>query len=221
MMHLFILYIKLEPQILCMLLSLSTLRDSLTSARRILIQSLGTQYPGLLYTPLQESLPLTSFSETTTNAKAAAMSSAIGRSLAWIFQVDTNNPAKADPVSRGESVFSVQSADSYVEEEPTVGQWFAQFAPTGKGTARYFRNLFPIINWMPYYNLQWLAGDLVAGITIGAVVVPQGMAYAILANLRPEFGLYSAFFGVVVYPFLGTSKDITIGVSLSNLHAGE
>ena len=51
-----------------------------------------------------------------------------------------------------------------------------------------------------------------SGITIGAVVVPQGMAYAILAKLAPQFGLYSSFMGVLIYWFFATSKDITIGV---------
>jgi sodium-independent sulfate anion transporter 11 len=54
---------------------------------------------------------------------------------------------------------------------------------------------------------------LYAGITIGAVVVPQGMAYAVLAALPPQYGLYSSFMGVLVYWFFATSKDITIGVS--------
>jgi MFS superfamily sulfate permease-like transporter len=51
------------------------------------------------------------------------------------------------------------------------------------------------------------------GITIGAVVVPQGMAYAQLAGLQVQFGLYSSFMGVLIYWFFATSKDITIGVS--------
>jgi len=52
---------------------------------------------------------------------------------------------------------------------------------------------------------------LIAGITVGAVVVPQGMSYAKLADLPPEFGLYSSFVGVLIYWFFATSKDITIG----------
>jgi sodium-independent sulfate anion transporter 11 len=51
----------------------------------------------------------------------------------------------------------------------------------------------------------------VLGITVGAVVVPQGMAYARLAQLPVEFGLYSSFMGVLIYWFFATSKDITIG----------
>jgi MFS superfamily sulfate permease-like transporter len=50
------------------------------------------------------------------------------------------------------------------------------------------------------------------GITVGAVVVPQGMAYAKLANLPVQFGLYSSFMGDLLYWAFGTSKDITIGV---------
>lgn len=52
-----------------------------------------------------------------------------------------------------------------------------------------------------------------AGVTVGALVVPQGMAYAKLANLEVQFGLYSSFMGVVLYWIFATSKDITIGVS--------
>lgn len=48
-------------------------------------------------------------------------------------------------------------------------------------------------NWIGYYNRQWLIGDLVAGITVGCVVVPQSMAYAVLAQLPVEYGLYSSF----------------------------
>lgn len=57
------------------------------------------------------------------------------------------------------------------------------------------------------------------GITVGCVVIPQGMAYAKLANLPVEFGLYSSFMGVLIYWFFATSKDITIGVRLSLVRA--
>jgi sodium-independent sulfate anion transporter 11 len=60
-----------------------------------------------------------------------------------------------------------------------------------------------------------MATDSPSGITIGAVVVPQGMAYAVLAELKPQFGLYSSFMGVLIYWFFATSKDITIGVSFN------
>lgn len=52
------------------------------------------------------------------------------------------------------------------------------------------------------------------GLTVGFVVVPQAMAYAILAELGPEYGLYTSFTGAALYWLFGTSKDIVIGVSL-------
>ncbi|KAI8365198.1 sulfate transporter family-domain-containing protein [Radiomyces spectabilis] len=75
------------------------------------------------------------------------------------------------------------------------------------------KELFPITEWLPKYNLKWLSSDLVCAITVGTIVVPQSMAYAKIANLPPEFGLYSSFVGVMIYPFLGTSKDISIGTT--------
>jgi MFS superfamily sulfate permease-like transporter len=52
-----------------------------------------------------------------------------------------------------------------------------------------------------------------SGVTVGFVVIPQGMAYAILAKLPPEYGLYTSFVGFLLYWAFATSKDITIGVS--------
>jgi MFS superfamily sulfate permease-like transporter len=71
---------------------------------------------------------------------------------------------------------------------------------------------------LPYQTqCRWLLTT--TGITIGAVVVPQGMAYAKLAALPVHFGLYSSFMGVFIYWFFATSKDITIGVSLFVTHS--
>ncbi|KAI9845774.1 MAG: Sulfate permease 2 [Thelocarpon superellum] len=114
-------------------------------------------------------------------------------------------------LTRGESVFSVSSADAYIEEEPTAAEWLRNVLPTPSILAQYLYSLFPFTHWITRYNARWFAGDLVAGITVGAVVVPQGMAYAALAELKPQFGLYSSFMGLLIYWFFATSKDITIG----------
>ena len=66
-------------------------------------------------------------------------------------------------MSRGESVFSVESADSYAESEPTAGEWLRGITPSGRAMGRYARNLFPFTHWITRYNAQWLSGDLVAG----------------------------------------------------------
>jgi sodium-independent sulfate anion transporter 11 len=73
------------------------------------------------------------------------------------------------------------------------------------------RSLFPFWNWIFHYNLTWLFGDVIAGVTVGFVVIPQGMAYALLAKLPPEYGLYTSFVGFILYWAFATSKDITIG----------
>ncbi|KAK7530536.1 SulP family sulfate permease [Phyllosticta citricarpa] len=136
----------------------------------------------------------------------------VGHGLAKVLGIHLDESASSnDKVTRGESVFSVTSADTYIETEPTVAEWFKSICPSGRDTARYFKRLFPFLSWITHYNLQWLYGDLVAGITVGAVVVPQGMAYASLANLEVYYGLYSSFMGVLIYWFFATSKDITIG----------
>ena len=144
-------------------------------------------------------------------------STKVGHGLAKVLgiKLDYRSETGSRPtITRGESVFSVNTADSYIEEEPTAAEWVRSITPNGRQVGQYFINLFPFLQWITRYNAQWLMGDLVAGITIGAVVVPQGMAYAKLAELPVQFGLYSSFMGVLIYWFFATSKDITIGVSV-------
>ncbi|KAL2184577.1 sulfate permease [Thermothelomyces heterothallicus CBS 203.75] len=111
----------------------------------------------------------------------------------------------------GASMLSNETGHTFVEEPPHVLEYLNDLIPSRKEVYDYILSLFPFLSWIGRYNLQWLIGDLVAGITIGAVVVPQGMAYAKLANLDVQFGLYSSFMGVLIYWFFATSKDITIG----------
>jgi len=80
----------------------------------------------------------------------------------------------------------------------------------------------PIIQWLPKYRLKHFTGDLIAGLTVGLTVIPQGLAYSLVAGLSPEYGLYSAFMGCFIYLFLGTSKDITLGpTAIMSLLTGE
>ncbi|XP_045670016.1 sodium-independent sulfate anion transporter [Ursus americanus] len=69
----------------------------------------------------------------------------------------------------------------------------------------------PILAWLPDYSLQWLKMDLIAGLSVGLTVIPQALAYAEVAGLPLQYGLYSAFMGCFVYFFLGTSRDVTLG----------
>ncbi|XP_019499836.1 PREDICTED: sodium-independent sulfate anion transporter [Hipposideros armiger] len=69
----------------------------------------------------------------------------------------------------------------------------------------------PFLAWLPHYSLQWLRMDFIAGLSVGLTVIPQALAYAEVAGLPPQYGLYSAFMGCFVYFFLGTSRDVTLG----------
>ncbi|KAI1938714.1 hypothetical protein LOZ12_004035 [Ophidiomyces ophidiicola] len=137
----------------------------------------------------------------------------VGLGLAKVLgiKVEENDPSAADSVTRGESTMSTASREIFLEEEPSSVDFLLECVPTGRQMVSYAVNLFPVLHWIGRYNVQWFLGDLVAGITVGAVVVPQGMAYAKLAELPVEYGLYSSFMGVLVYWFFATSKDITIG----------
>lgn len=114
---------------------------------------------------------------------------------------------------RARDTLSDAGAEIYLEEEPTVVEWLKEQTPTTDDVVGYLRNLFPPIGWLPRYNLRWLLGDVVAGITIGLVVVPQAMAYALLAKQTASVGLYTSFTGAVLYWLFGTSKDIVIGTT--------
>ena len=70
--------------------------------------------------------------------------------------------------------------------------------------------LIPTFTWLRDYDKSWLRGDLIAGLTAAAVVVPQAMAYAAIAGLPLEIGLYTALVPLVVYAAMGTSRPLSV-----------
>ncbi|CAL1569187.1 unnamed protein product [Knipowitschia caucasica] len=73
-------------------------------------------------------------------------------------------------------------------------------------------SLLPVISWLKIYRVkEWLLSDIVSGVSTGLVAVLQGLAYCLLASLPPWYGLFSAFFPVIIYFFLGTSRHISVG----------
>ncbi|KAJ3677318.1 hypothetical protein LUZ60_003042 [Juncus effusus] len=71
--------------------------------------------------------------------------------------------------------------------------------------------LFPILEWGKNYNLGKFKGDLIAGLTIASLCIPQDIGYSRLANLDPQYGLYSSFVPPLIYAAMGSSRDIAIG----------
>ncbi|MCS6929363.1 MAG: solute carrier family 26 protein [Saprospiraceae bacterium] len=74
-----------------------------------------------------------------------------------------------------------------------------------------FQRFFPFLTWLPSYTKNDLRGDLSAGLTVGVMLVPQGMAYAMLAGMPPIYGLYAATVPLILYALLGTSRQLAVG----------
>jgi sulfate permease, SulP family len=73
------------------------------------------------------------------------------------------------------------------------------------------KNVIPLLSWLPDYNKKWLRGDLSAGLTVGVMLIPQGMAYAMIAGLPPIYGLYASIIPLILYAILGTSRQLAVG----------
>ena len=70
---------------------------------------------------------------------------------------------------------------------------------------------FPLFSWIKSYRSVDLKDDFTAGLTVGIMLIPQGMAYAMIAGLPPVYGLYAALFPQIVYAFMGTSRQLAVG----------
>lgn len=80
------------------------------------------------------------------------------------------------------------------------------------------KQFFPILDWLPNYKKAYFPGDISAGLTVGVMLIPQGMAYAMIAGLPPVYGLYAAMIPQVVYAIFGTSRQLAVGpVALDSL----
>lgn len=71
----------------------------------------------------------------------------------------------------------------------------------------------PILAWLPAYQKSWLRADLIASLTVMALLVPEGMAYAGIAGMPPETGLYAAILALLLYAILGSSRHLSVGPS--------
>jgi len=80
------------------------------------------------------------------------------------------------------------------------------------------KKYFPIFDWLPKYKKSYIAGDVSAGFTVGIMLIPQGMAYAMIAGLPPVYGLYAALIPNLLYGLTGSSRKLAVGpVALDSL----
>ena len=100
------------------------------------------------------------------------------------------------PMQRGDSE---QMAVDVEAQQPSPRRGIASF--------------FPVLGWLPKYNRSWLRPDIIAGITVTALLVPEGMAYAELAGMPPETIFYAAPAALLLYAIFGTSRQLVVVVS--------
>jgi sulfate permease, SulP family len=73
--------------------------------------------------------------------------------------------------------------------------------------------LLPILGWLRSYDRRWLRGDLIAGMTVAALIVPKNLGYAEIAGIPVQNGLYAAAAGAILYAIFGTCRQISMGPS--------
>jgi SulP family sulfate permease len=73
------------------------------------------------------------------------------------------------------------------------------------------KEFIPILEWLPNYNSSRFKGDFIAGITVSIILIPQGIAYALIAGIPPIYGLYCALVPQLVYAIFGSSRQVAIG----------
>lgn len=74
--------------------------------------------------------------------------------------------------------------------------------------AHYSLDKFPILGWLPRYNLRWIINDLIAGLTIGLMMIPQSLSYAKIATIPVQYGLESAWLPPAIYAIMGSTKGV-------------
>ncbi|KAL6974373.1 putative sulfate transporter 3.5, partial [Sarracenia purpurea var. burkii] len=120
----------------------------------------------------------------------------------------------ATPRSFG-AAFKSKLKETLFPDDPF--QQFKNETCLGK-TKKAIQYFVPICEWLPNYNFRLFRYDLLAGITIASLAIPQGISYAKLANIPPIIGLYSSFIPPLIYAVFGSSKHLAVGtVAASSL----
>ncbi|KAM9735427.1 sulfate anion transporter 1 isoform 1-T2 [Menidia menidia] len=113
------------------------------------------------------------------------------------------------------------------QRQPTVSALRAKLrqgvtcsAPRVRSTLTGF---FPVVRWLPKYKLkEYIWGDAMSGVIVGIILIPQAIAYCLLAGVEPIYGLYTSFYANIIYFLMGTSRHVSVGIfSLMSLMVGQ
>uniref|UniRef100_A0A8C6J5N7 STAS domain-containing protein n=1 Tax=Melopsittacus undulatus TaxID=13146 RepID=A0A8C6J5N7_MELUD len=87
----------------------------------------------------------------------------------------------------------------------------------------FLMDFLPVLRWLPKYKCkEYIWGDVMSGLVIGIILVPQAIAYSLLAGLKPIYSLYTSFFANIIYFLMGTSRHVSVGIfSLISLMVGQ
>ena len=123
----------------------------------------------------------------------------------------TDANCNGNGAKNGQSIYTIENPDEKRDPEKDSGLGSDMSNHLRNWTRRtcnkkQLKKRIPITSWLPNYSVNFALSDLIAGVTVGLTVIPQGIAYALVANLPPQYGLYSAFMGCFAYIFFGTSK---------------
>lgn len=89
----------------------------------------------------------------------------------------------------------------------TVGRLAARGARALPAASKqYLLDKVPVVGWLPRYRPRWVLNDVIAGVTVGLMLIPQGLSYATLATIPVQYGLMSAWFPGALYAIMGTTK---------------
>ncbi|EDW25046.1 GL23059 [Drosophila persimilis] len=113
-----------------------------------------------------------------------------------------------DPNCEEKEKYTLQNGDDYYDQSHSVD---VEGKYTKPKQAHWLLRRIYILSWIRNYDRERAFADLIAGITLGLTIIPQSIAYAALAGLSSEYGLYSAFIGSIIYVFFGTIPQVSIG----------
>ena len=108
--------------------------------------------------------------------------------------------------------------DDNIQE--VIGWYRNSHQSFGRRAQQYLLEKVPIVSWLPRYTPSWLVNDIVAGLTIGVLLVPQSLAYANIAKLPGAYGLLSSWLPMLIYAIMGTSKGTRIPTKATSVAVG-